>query len=111
ILRVELQLVVAEETNRARTRLGKAGKVAEQRAGIGHTAIVGTVRRICGGSTIAEAELAVRISPGDLVFTAALVENAELHRVVVLHPAQVVIEVDGRVGLEPRIGAKVRPRK
>ena len=74
ILAIELQLIVAEVSDRTRAGLGKVGEVPHQRTGICHPAIIGTAGRICRSSTIIETELTVGISPGDLVLSIALVK-------------------------------------
>ena len=70
-------------------------------------------RRPCSASatecvgTSAKTHLAINVAPRDLVFSAALVENAGFESVMVPYPAQVVVDVDRRIGLVPGSRTKI----
>ena len=54
-----------------------------------------------------ETELAIDVPPSGLILAAALVENTSFQGMVTSNPCQVLIHIDGRVGLLPWSTAKI----
>src|ERR1700751_128471 len=111
ILDVELNLVVAELTQRAGWRLIKAVELSQQCTGqrVPARRLRGAGRR--SGRPRAETKLAVDVTPGWLVLAVALVEDAAFQSVLLLHPSQVVIHVDCGICLLPGCTSQIASGK
>src|SRR5581483_750924 len=80
VLHIELQLVVSELAKRACGGLAESIKATQQCAGksIALLAVAAARARCSASGRRAEIKHAVYVAPGDLVFSAPLIENAAL---------------------------------